>query len=94
MPVTAVKGETMTAVCDVCGNYYEQAFEVKTASGEVHTFDSFECAIHRLAPHCERCGCKIIGHGSVVSDKYYCCAHCARNSEQPEGTSIKDAVGV
>lgn len=30
---------------------------------ETHTFDSFECAIHKLAPVCEHCDCKIVGHG-------------------------------
>jgi len=27
------------------------------------TFDSFECAIHALAPTCENCGIRIVGHG-------------------------------
>ena len=49
--------------CDVCGNDYDKAFQV-TVGGATHTFDSFECAIHRLAPACEHCGCKIVGHGS------------------------------
>ena len=48
--------------CDVCGNDYDKAFQV-TAGGATHTFDSFECAIYRLAPACEHCGCKIVGHG-------------------------------
>jgi len=50
------------AQCEVCGNDYDMAFEVH-AQGAVHTFDSFECAIHRMAPVCEHCGCKVIGHG-------------------------------
>jgi hypothetical protein len=50
------------ATCEVCGNDYDKAFDVVTA-GERHTFDSFECAIHRIAPVCEHCGCKTIGHG-------------------------------
>ena len=34
--------------------------------------------IHAMAPRCEHCGCKIIGHGMEVGDgKFYCCAHCA-----------------
>ena len=45
------------ARCEVCGNDYDKAFEVN-ASGQTHTFDSFECAIHRLAPRCEHCGCR------------------------------------
>jgi hypothetical protein len=66
--------------CEVCGNDYEMSFEVTTA-GFTHTFDSFECAIHLLAPVCERCGCKVIGHGTQVSGRFYCCAHCAREAE-------------
>jgi hypothetical protein len=64
------------AQCEVCGNDYDMAFEVH-AQGAVHVFDSFECAIHRMAPICEHCGCKVIGHGVQASDRFYCCAHCA-----------------
>ena len=48
--------------CEVCGNEYDMAFEV-VAAGATHVFDSFECAIHKMAPICEHCGCRIIGHG-------------------------------
>ncbi|MFN2587535.1 MAG: hypothetical protein ABR613_05405 [Actinomycetota bacterium] len=67
------------AKCDVCGNEYDKSFEVRFASqpGDVHTFDSFECAIHALAPVCEHCGCKVIGHGVEADGAFYCCAHCA-----------------
>ena len=68
------------ARCEVCGNDYDKSFEV-TAAGVTHTFDSFECAIHRVAPICEHCGCKVIGHGVEVEGRFYCCAHCARGSE-------------
>ena len=46
--------------CEVCGNDYDKAFTVEMA-GETHTFDSFECAIHTLAPVCGHCGCRIVG---------------------------------
>ncbi|MDQ3915218.1 MAG: hypothetical protein M3323_07820 [Actinomycetota bacterium] len=67
------------AKCDICGNEYDKSFEVRFASqpGDVHTFDSFECAIHALAPVCEHCGCKVIGHGVEADGAFYCCAHCA-----------------
>ena len=39
------------AQCDVCGNEYHLSFEV-IAEGQKHIFDSFECAIHKLAPEC------------------------------------------
>lgn len=67
------------AKCEVCGNEYDKAFEVTTASGS-HTFDSFECAIHALAPVCDHCGCKIIGHGVESDGSFFCCAHCAHES--------------
>lgn len=67
------------AKCDVCGNDYDKAFQV-TAQGRTHTFDSFECAIHLLAPTCAHCQCKIIGHGMESDGKFYCCANCAKHS--------------
>jgi hypothetical protein len=63
--------------CEVCGNEYDKAFEI-IAAGDRHVFDSFECAIHRLAPGCARCGCKVIGHGVEAGGRFYCCASCAR----------------
>jgi hypothetical protein len=65
------------AQCEVCGNEYDKAFEVSMPGGGSHTFDSFECAIHALAPVCEYCGVKVIGHGVEASGSFYCCAHCA-----------------
>jgi len=65
-----------TATCEVCGNTYDKCFEVRMG-GETHVFDSFECAIHALAPTCAHCGCRIIGHGMETADALYCCAHCA-----------------
>ena len=82
------------AVCEVCGNDYYMSFEVRTASGAVHTFDSFECAVHQLAPVCEHCGCKIVGHGAEVSGHFYCCAHCARSADARQGAQIRDTVGA
>jgi hypothetical protein len=69
--------EADMARCDVCGNDYDKAFEV-TAGGARHTFDSFECAIHKLAPVCSHCGCKIVGHGVEAHGSMFCCANCAR----------------
>lgn len=66
------------AICEVCGNDYDQTMEIRQPDGDVHTFDSFECAIHQLAPRCAHCGCRIVGHGHEVGDRHYCCAHCAR----------------
>jgi hypothetical protein len=68
------------AKCDVCGNDYDKSFQVTTTGGQRHTFDSFECAIHKVAPVCSHCQCKIIGHGIEDDGKMYCCANCARQS--------------
>jgi len=64
------------AQCETCGNEYDKAFEV-ILQGRSHTFDSFECAIHSLAPICAHCGCKVVGHGVEADESFYCCAHCA-----------------
>jgi hypothetical protein len=69
----------MTGSCEVCGNEYDKAFEVVTA-GTRHVFDSFECAIQALAPRCEHCGCRVIGHGMEAHGKQFCCAHCAEDA--------------
>ena len=64
------------AQCEVCGNDYDKAFQVVTTDG-THVFDSFECAIHRLAPTCVHCGCRVVGHGVEAAGSIYCCANCA-----------------
>jgi hypothetical protein len=65
--------------CEVCGNEYARAFRI-IAGGQTHVFDSFECAIHRLAPGCQHCGCKVLGHGIEAGGRVFCCAHCARQA--------------
>ena len=67
------------AVCEVCGNDYDKTLEINF-DGEVHTFDSFECAVHALAPRCAHCGCRILGHGLEADGEMFCCAHCARHT--------------
>lgn len=66
------------ARCELCGNDYDKSFQV-TMAGKSHTFDSFECAIHVLAPICAHCKCRVIGHGVEADGKIYCCAHCAQH---------------
>ncbi|WP_432289573.1 hypothetical protein SLT36_31100 (plasmid) [Aminobacter sp. BA135] len=74
------------ARCDQCGNDYDKAFEVIIAE-ESYTFDSFECAIQKLAPTCPHCNVRIIGHGVEQGDVIYCCAHCA---EQERADALID----
>ncbi len=63
-------------VCMTCGNDYDKSFEVELG-GRSYTFDSFECAIHLLAPSCSHCGCRVIGHGTEADNMMFCCASCA-----------------
>lgn len=65
--------------CVTCGNKYDKSFEI-LLNGESFCFDSFECAIHRLAPKCTHCDMKIIGHGVEADDEIFCCAHCAKHA--------------
>ena len=65
--------------CETCGNLYDKAFQV-VLGGSTHTFDSFECAIEALAPRCEHCGCRIIGHGVEQGESLYCCKSCASSA--------------
>lgn len=64
------------AQCEQCGNDYDKAFTV-VMNNTSHVFDSFECAISALAPTCEHCGTRIIGHGVESNGRMFCCAHCA-----------------
>ena len=68
-------------MCEVCGNEYDKAFDIvveEDGREQRHSFDSFECAIHALAPQCAHCGCRIIGHGVEADGVVYCGAACAR----------------
>ena len=63
--------------CDFCGNDYDKTFEV-AMNGDRYDFDSFECAIAKLAPTCENCGVRIVGHGMEANGHFYCCQNCAQ----------------
>lgn len=67
------------AQCEVCGNDYDKSFTIE-AQGKQHVFDSFECAIHAIAPECVHCHCKVIGHGIEAAGEIFCCANCARHA--------------
>ncbi len=75
--------------CEGCGNAYEKVFYV-TMNAQKYTFDSFECAIHKLAPNCHTCGIRIMGHGLEDGDSIFCCASCARMQGV---TTLNDHVG-
>ena len=48
--------------CESCGNEYHRPIEI-TMDGRRHIFDSFECAIHKLAPECDHCGMRMLRAG-------------------------------
>ncbi len=74
------------AKCDHCGNEYDKAFRIMQ-NGQTMTFDSFECAIHAMAPTCAHCSCRIIGHGVEQGGRIFCCANCAK---QKGATEVRD----
>ena len=57
------------ARCEICKNEYDKTFVVRLFNGDEHTFDSFECAIHALAPTCAHCKCRVIGHGIEAPER-------------------------
>jgi len=74
--------------CATCGNDYDKTLQI-TRDGTSYSFDSFECAIHKLAPSCAHCGCRILGHGVEGGKGIFCCASCARQAGEP---TLKDRV--
>lgn len=74
------------AVCANCGNNYDKSFRV-TMGRETLDFDSFECAINRLAPVCATCGTRILGHGMESDGTFFCCNHCAEKNGE---TALRD----
>lgn len=70
----------MQATCANCGNDYDKAFKVSMQNRDYY-FDSFECAINKLAPQCMVCKTRIIGHGVEKNGQFYCCVHCANHKE-------------
>jgi hypothetical protein len=81
------------AQCEVCGNRYDKSFDV-VMEGQTHTFDSFECAIHALAVTCSHCGCRILGHGMEADGRFFCCAHCAKESGKPQMRDRAESRGA
>jgi hypothetical protein len=68
------------ARCDACKNDYDKWFQVLYSDGQTYTFDSFECAMHLLAPVCQTCGIRILGHGLESTGQMFCCDHCAERA--------------
>jgi phage terminase large subunit GpA-like protein len=77
------------AVCDTCGNDYDKTFTIMRGT-ESGTFDSFECAAHTMAPTCEHCECRILGHGVETDGQIFCCAHCAHQAGADQDKQLAD----
>ncbi|MFW6060875.1 MAG: hypothetical protein ACODAQ_11900 [Phycisphaeraceae bacterium] len=76
-------------ICEQCGNDYDKTFTLTLHDGSEHTFDSIECAAERIAPRCENCGVRILGHGLEGEGHYFCCHSCAEKVGYP---TLKDRV--
>ncbi len=68
------------ATCDQCGNDYANPMRIEK-DGESYIFDSFECAMTKLAPTCPACRTRVLGHGVAAQGRVYCCNHCAGHAE-------------
>ena len=66
-------------ICSVCANESTRTFDIMYEGG-ILTFDSFQCAIHRLAPICNHCDCLILGHVVESEAAIYCCAQFAESA--------------
>lgn len=75
--------------CQTCGNDHDKAFTVRTHRGEEMTFDSVECMAHSMAPTCDHCSVRILGHGLEANGSIFCCDHCA---EQAGVRGLRDRV--
>ncbi len=53
-----------------------------------HTFDSFECAIHAVAPTCPHCGIHVVGHGVEKDGNIFCVSIAPRRR-----ASTKSVIG-
>jgi hypothetical protein len=73
---------SMTARCEVCGFATRSGIRI-IAGGVTHLFDSYQCAIHRLAPECEHCGCRILGRPLEVQQRPYCSPECLAAVQHP-----------
>jgi hypothetical protein len=72
------------AQCENCGNEYDKSFEI-IVGGKRHTFDSFECAIHKLHQNALRMSNTWAWR--QTGSQIFCCAHCAR---EYGATELKD----
>ena len=69
-------------VCEICGCERINPMLV-TIDDETHVFDTFDCAIERLAPRCRTCGRRVTGRGVHSHGAVYCCKHCEQVGPGP-----------
>lgn len=69
--------------CANCGNTAQDMFSI-TRDEMTRHFDSFECAVHMMAPRCAHCQCAILGHPVRKEGGAFCCSHCAEGSESSQ----------
>lgn len=76
----------MESRCEVCGHDSDRPIRIMQ-SGRQHVFDTFECAIHAMAPACGNCSVRIIGHGVERDAKAFCSIHCSDTAAAKEPPS-------
>jgi len=74
------------AQCETCGNNYDKTFDI-VLPGQKHTFDSFECAIDKLAPTCAHCTCRILDHGVEAGGQSIAALTALKNRSAPDPRS-------
>jgi hypothetical protein len=70
------------ARCEVCGYVTRSGIRI-IQGGVTHLFDSYQCAITRLAAECTHCGCRILGRPVEVHQRAYCSQECVVAVPQP-----------
>lgn len=71
--------------CASCGREATDLFTI-IRDDLTRKFDSFECAIHVMAPRCAHCQCTILGHPVHHNGGTFCCEHCAGTSHDEAAT--------
>lgn len=61
--------------CATCNREIDGSWQLSFYGGTL-VFDSFECALQRLAGLCRSCGCPVLGHGFPTEVGLYCSAAC------------------
>lgn len=76
------------AVCEVCRDGYEPAFEVRAPGRVVYVLDRIQCTARKTAPTCVGCRCRVLCHGREADGPFFRRAHCARAKGPPRSPLV------